>query len=121
MSDALPIIESCENCGACCFEQQSPPGFAMLLSQPHLAEGDSPFAEDFERLQALPETAMAELRTYLADLLDGKEPADGVCIWLDRERNRCRYHEQRPSTCRDFEIDSPECHEWRRQYGIKTP
>ena len=119
MSERLPIIESCEGCGACCFEQQSPPGYVMLLSQPDLAEGDSPFAEDLQRLNKLPEAVLAELRKYLADLLDGKEPADRVCIWLDRRTNQCRHYEHRPSTCREFEINSGECHEWRFQYGVR--
>ena len=68
----------------------------MLLSQPHLAEGDSPFVADLQRLDKLPEAAAAELRKYLADLLDGKEPGDRGCIWLDHQTSQNRYYEHRP-------------------------
>ncbi len=30
-ASSLPIVESCEGCGACCMEQMSPPGYVDYL------------------------------------------------------------------------------------------
>jgi Fe-S-cluster containining protein len=111
----LPTIESCDDCGACCFEQQSPPGYVLLLSNPDYLNDES-VAEDAARIKAMPEEAVAELRSYMSQLLSTDEPADRVCIWLDRESKQCRYHEFRPSICREFERGSEECRDWRLQY-----
>jgi len=121
MSGELPIIESCDNCGACCFEQQSPPGYVMLLSQPDFADDPGPFEDDVERLLQLPEEAITELRSYLKQLLSGNEPEDQACIWLNHETNQCRFHDLRPSVCRDLKLNSEDCHGRREAYGIINP
>lgn len=76
------------------------------------------FAEDAARIRALPEKAMTELRAYMENLLAGQENADRVCIWLNKESRQCRFHEHRPSICREFELGSSECVDWRQQYGV---
>lgn len=73
-------------------------------------------AADVELLQNLPGVAHDERRTHLAKLLTGDSSDDPACIWLDRNTKRCRYHEQRPSICREFEIGSEDCHAWRHQH-----
>ncbi len=118
MEHELRVIETCDNCGACCLEQESPPGYMMLLNSPGMMDNEEAFKADAERLRALPAAAMAELREYLAQLLAGVERSDQVCIWLDHTSMRCRYHEHRPAICREFEIGSAECRGWRQDYGI---
>jgi len=113
----LPVIDSCADCGACCMEQQSPPGYVMLLSSEQMMNADV-FSDDAERIQNLPEVAIAEIKNYMEQLLAGNEREDEACIWLDVETMRCRYHEFRPSICRDFKIGSDDCHSWRQKYGI---
>lgn len=90
----------------------------MLLSKPDGFDEEGVFADDLKRLQQLPESALAELRSYLNKLLAGEESDDDVCLWLDRTTLRCRFHELRPSICREFELNSEECHSWRQQYRI---
>lgn len=41
----LSILKSCDNCGACCLEQQSPPGCVILLSSEEMMSADE-FGQD---------------------------------------------------------------------------
>ena len=91
----------------------------MLLSSEQMMEEAELFAEDVKRIKALPTEAIEQLRSYLQRLLNGEELQDPACIWLNRETNRCRYHEYRPLICRDFEIGSEECLTWRQSYNIE--
>ena len=120
MESDLPIIDSCGDCGACCMEQQSPPGYAMLLSSPELMDDAEMFADDVARLRNLPAEAMKELRDYLKDLLGGRGRPDDFCIWLDRSTKQCRFHEHRPMICRDMEVGGENCRGWRRSYQVDS-
>jgi uncharacterized protein len=117
MEFPLPVIDLCDDCGACCMEQESPPGYVMLLSSPEMMAEET-FREDAERISAMPSALQDELRNYLHQLLAGVERPDTACIWLDKSTMRCRHHEHRPSVCRDFEIGTDECRSWREAYGI---
>ena len=69
-------------------------------------------------------TNQSEWESYVADyrLPDyGSDPQsfDGPCIWLDLDSRRCKHHEFRPRVCRDFEIGSSGCRQWRRYYRDK--
>lgn len=74
--------------------------------------------EDVERLRNLPEDAMEELREYMKRLLAGEGAEGDSCIWLDGQSMRCRYHEHRPSICRDFKVGGEDCLGWRETYQI---
>ena len=114
----LPIIDSCDGCGACCMTQESPPGYAMLLANPQMMDNPGPFAEDVERLRLLPQAAINELRAYLDDVLKKVHRPDEVCIWLNRETKQCRYYDLRPGVCRWLELGSDACREWRDVFGV---
>jgi Fe-S-cluster containining protein len=45
---------------------------------------------------------------------------DGACVHLGTEAspNACGIYEIRGTTCRDFEKGSPQCLEFRRDFGI---
>ena len=77
------------------------------------------FAEDAQRLRALPAAVMSELREYLKDLLAGNEREDPACIWFDQDTGHCRHHEHRPSVCREFEVGSEDCIEWRERFDLQ--
>ena len=115
----LPIVQSCDGCGACCFEQQSPPGYVMLLNSDEAMASDE-CKEDAGRVRNLPAEAIRELRDYIKKVLSGEEAPDSVCLWLDRQSLLCRYHHLRPSICREFEVGSDECLDWRSQYYCPT-
>ena len=118
MINELPIIDSCDNCSACCMEQESPPGYAMLLSSTEMREKADLLEEDVQRLRSLPPAALEELHEYLRQLLAGVTRSTRACIWLDQTTMRCRHHEHRPMICREFEVGSDECRGWRIAYGI---
>lgn len=120
MKESLPIIDSCNDCGACCREQDSPPGYVMLLSSPNLLDDESLQNEDVERFRNLPAAALAELRAYMHELLTGNLESDQPCIWLDLNSMQCRYYEHRPSICRNLEVGGQECREWRDAFEIDT-
>ena len=94
MTSTLPIIESCNGCGACCLSVRSPP-FAVYLD---LADGsyhvwDGADVTELKRLTSAPREAVA---TLLAGNLD-ERPADSPCSWLDLETRQCRYYDHRPA------------------------
>lgn len=115
----LPVIESCDGCGACCMQQSSPPGYLYILSAPeHLAEY-GPFAEDAERVRSLPPEAVALLNAHSERVLSGAydDLGETPCCWLDLETRRCRFYEHRPSICRDgVELGDEACRSWRDEY-----
>jgi Fe-S-cluster containining protein len=114
----LPVIESCDGCGACCREQQSPPGYVALLVDPTLAAG--PFQDDADRLKTLPDAAMQSLQDYIAARRAGSIPDRQLaCIWLTRH-GTCRFYDHRPLICREsLQPGDDGCRSWRRQFQIK--
>lgn len=110
----LPIVNDCDNCGACCFEQGSPPGYLVIMS------GSAWAPVDVRRFAKVPAEAKAEIEAYRKALIAGtvEGNGDGPCCWLDRSTNRCRWYEHRPSICRELEPGSDGCHTWRAEYNI---
>ena len=99
-------------------EQQSPPGYVMLLSSEEMMSSEM-FAEDAKRLRELPEDIMLKLRQYLSQVLAGNERDDPACLWFDENTMQCRHHEHRPSVCREFEIGSEDCVGWRERFDLQ--
>lgn len=111
----LPILD-CGNCGACCLQQESPPMYLLLLLNPQYREH---YPEDAARVVALPGRLKRELHLYSADMKAGKpHPRGGVCLWYDEATKGCGHYDLRPEICRDFEVNSKECHQWREEYRI---
>jgi Fe-S-cluster containining protein len=85
----LPIIESCEGCGACCMTQESPPGYLMILA---LGEDYAASDAELERFRSLPSPVMEEMKSYGARIKAGLDhPNNGVCIWFDEGTRKCRH------------------------------
>lgn len=116
---SLPVIDTCDGCGACCMQQSSPPGYLMILAQPDADWTDGPFAEDAERIKSIPPDAIAALSEYGDKLMAGafNDIGDVPCCWLDLETRQCRWYEHRPSVCRDeLERGDAGCVAWREEY-----
>jgi Fe-S-cluster containining protein len=111
---------NCDNCGACCFEQGSPPGYGFLLHSDMMAVALWPDQADVERVLNLPTEAKAILDDYWLKLRAGKITGDGdsPCCWLDQQTMRCRFYEHRPQICRELDVDSEGCRSWRDEYNI---
>jgi len=108
----LPVLDNCDNCGACCFEQGSPPGYLLFTGQ-ITSELIKFLPDDYERFVMMPADAKAEINDYIDRLENELTSGGGPCCWLDIETRRCRWYQHRPSICRDFELNSEECHGWR--------
>lgn len=98
-SDDIPQ-DPCRDCGACCFEQGSPP---FSIEDP----------EDF--MERLPKEAIDAIRER--SLTWQSEP-DAPCCWLNLHNMRCRFYVFRPQICRDFTPGSEGCQSWRDDYNI---
>lgn len=113
----LPVITSCDDCGACCLDQGAPPDYVALSLNPHLAS-DASFAEDLHRLERLPDEPRRLLTLYLEETAAGLRDRIGPCLWFNAVKKHCSFYDWRPSTCRVFETDSPGCHIYRGRHGV---
>jgi uncharacterized protein len=110
MTETLPVIQSCDECGACCQVVSSPP-FHRVFNE----EGE----DAWERLRYERPDLLAEL---LAD--DHARRANGgpfygtPCLWYNAETRRCRHYDDRPRACRAFELGDVDCRDARRRAGV---
>lgn len=104
----LPTIRSCDDCGACCTEQEQLP--LVLIGERFRLPGVAP----------LPDWLATELRAELERFQrDGWPTPGGPCLWYDPETRRCRHYEYRPVLCRDgVKVGDEACRKWRRGAGI---
>lgn len=114
---SLPIIESCEGCGSCCLEQESPPGYLWILINGRDMNGDAD-SEDVRRFNAMPESSRLELESYRAALVAGfGHPNEEICLWFDERTRQCKHYELRPEICRsDLLLGDEACRRWRDKY-----
>jgi Fe-S-cluster containining protein len=105
-SRKLPVIENCSGCGVCCLHM----GYPAFMDP---VAGSC----DLDYWQAMPDTLREELMAAIAAY---QPPAagelDGPCLWFDMETRQCKHHHYRPRVCRDFQVGSPGCRNWRWHY-----
>ena len=106
----LPIIESCEGCGACC---------RVVTRPPFRRDFDEAGEDAWERLRWDRPDLYAEI---LADERGSRArggPTFGTpCLWLDAATGRCRHYEDRPRACREFALGGVDCRDARRRAGV---
>jgi Fe-S-cluster containining protein len=106
----LPMVESCEGCGACCEHVGYPP-FVWVGEEP-----DYPIAD--EGWRSLPEQMRKEITDHIdahCGLPDGTYGTP--CLWYDRDAKKCLHYELRPQICREFEVGSKDCLSLRADRG----
>ena len=105
--EELPVIASCDGCGACCTEMNSPPFM--------------PARVDGSDLLGISATARGSFEAGMARREEDGWP-DGVpCFWLDPETRRCRHYDDRPDICRfALELGDESCRAWREQLNIQS-
>lgn len=115
----LPVVQSCDGCGACCLEQESPPGYLWILIHGFDIDGN-PNSEDVKRFNAMPPESLAEFHAYAQRMRDqGEHPNDSICIWFDEQKRQCKHYDLRPSICREeLQVNDEACHRWREAYQI---
>lgn len=128
----LPLAESCDGCGDCCLHMGYPA--FMLPRKPASVEGVRTDAELLRLIEQgwteeelltghageshwhrLPDDLRAEWEAYVS-AYESTGELDRPCFWFDSETRRCRHHQYRPQVCRDFEIGSTVCKQWRQHY-----
>lgn len=106
----LPVIDSCDDCGACCQVVSRPP-FRRVFDE----EGE----DAWERLKwDRPDLLDAFLADEQARIANGGPYYGTPCIWLDIPNGRCRHYEYRPRACREFEVGAQDCRDARRRAGV---
>ena len=108
-SDASPELD-CLSCGACC----KTAGNGNILIPP----------EDLVRWHRIGRSDIArkiQPRHFGSEAFAAR--ADGGCIHLGTKDspNACSIYADRGTTCVDFERGSPQCHEFRRDFGLEPP
>ncbi len=110
MPPDLPVIDSCDDCGACCRVVTLPPFVRHL---------DGTGEEAWERLGWDRPDLKAGVMDRIRALRSGGEATFGsACSWYDDESGRCRHHEYRPAACRAFAIGGVDCRDARRRAGV---
>ncbi len=108
----LPILSSCDDCGACCLVVTEPP-FRRVF------DGDG--EEAWNTLKRAHPALVAEILTHQAARREAGVPSHGSpCLWYDPATRKCRHHPLRPQACRAFTIASPDCLDARRRAGIEA-
>ena len=103
---SLSVVD-CHGCGACCTEQAGLPVTWYLAID----------RAGFEKLPASLQSELVARRD--AWKATGLYPQDGTpCVWYDSLAKRCRNYEDRPQVCRDLEVGSDSCLQWRRVKGV---
>lgn len=99
----LPLIQSCEGCGACCMGMNSPPFIGR----------------DDPELLAAPLDVHKSYEDGMVQRDRDGWPDFVPCFWLDLETRKCKHYEHRPEVCRDaLVINDDGCRHWREEYKI---
>lgn len=111
----LPIIDSCDDCGACCMEQTTPPGFSAYAAGRPEFWGDP---DDYALYLSAPIEAKQLIVDQVERLRNREFLGEVPCCWLDLSTMRCRFYDHRPGICRGFDVGSEGCRAWRDEYNI---
>lgn len=102
---------------------------AFNLTAEQLVSLESESTADSQSLLALSESARADLnrwrglsvalrREILEQMKGYQAPKsgelDGPCSWFDAQSRLCQHHEFRPQVCREFQVGSRGCLDWRQ-------
>jgi Fe-S-cluster containining protein len=109
-SSFLPVIASCDGCGACCLVVTAPP-FRRVFGE----AGE----DTWERLRWERPDLVAAFLSDEAERRSSGRPGYGTpCTWYDAGSGRCRHYEYRPRACREFVIGATDCRDARRRAKI---
>lgn len=106
----LSVIDSCDDCGACCQVVTSPPFYHVF---------EEVGEEAWDRLQReRPELLNELLADNRARQANGGPFYGTPCLWYDAQTKQCRHYQYRPLACRQFEVGGYDCHDARRRAKI---
>ena len=93
-------------------EQNAPPGYHAVLNR------SWDIQDDIDRVAALSDEAMELLEGFATSVADGSMVDDSPCVWLDQDTRKCRFYDERPAICRDFEMGGRWCQSWKQKYEV---
>lgn len=104
----LPAIKDCNDCGACCTQQEALPLGWYL--------GVTPLGNP----ASLPPAILEELRQLAEHFDQVGWPGNGEpCVWYDQATKQCKHYEHRPDICRDtVKVGDDSCRRWRQELGV---
>ena len=106
----LPVIDSCDHCGACCL---------VVARPPFRHDFDDQGEDAWERLRSdRPDLFEALIDDETSRRAEGRPSYGTPCIWLDAETRRCLHYELRPHACREFAVGDDDCRDARRRAGV---
>ena len=106
----LPVIGSCDGCGACCLVVTSPPFYRIF---------DGGGEDAWERLGWDRPDLRAEILAAERGRGESGAPSYGTpCLWYDPTTAACRHYEFRPRACRAFALGGGDCRDARRRAGV---
>ncbi len=109
----LPVIDSCDGCGACCRVVVRPPYYRVF---------EELWEDAWERLRrGRPDLLAALIASEKADQEAGLPDYGRPCQWYDAATARCLHYEYRPLACHEFEVGGEDCRDARRRAGIASP
>lgn len=111
----------CEGCGgACCHNQESPPGLVGYLPGASFEHED---CDDARRVREMPEELRRGLIRYKNRLLAGLKPYHPqypTCLWLDKATGKCKHYRWRPDVCREFKAGGKDCRRIKAEFATMT-
>lgn len=111
-TESLPVIGSCDGCGACCMHV-GVPLFKFQID----GSGGSPELPDEQEWVDLPD----DLKEAHVNFLKNNKFDDyngTPCYWLDPETRKCTHYDYRPEVCRWFEMGGVNCIEFREELDV---
>jgi Fe-S-cluster containining protein len=109
-SKILPVIESCDGCGACCQVVTSPPFYRVF---------DESGEDAWERLKWERPDLWAQLLADTRSRRASGGPLYGTpCLWFDAVTARCLHYDYRPRACHEFAVGGSDCRDARRRAGV---
>ena len=121
----LPLLHpagACGDCGLCCTEIGTPPGFAAFFPRSGGISDADRASDDYGHLMSAPVAARIELLHYYAAVDRGETEDRSAyavpCLWYDPVAKACRHYEHRPQVCREFRPGSCACRRWRAGGGL---
>lgn len=93
----IPVI-SCDGCGVCCMHVGCPP--FMPWEEEKLPPN---LKEEFQQILV---TRQVQIKATGDDWVP--------CAWFDWSTRKCKHYEHRPEVCREFEVGSSECINFRK-------
>jgi Fe-S-cluster containining protein len=110
MTPALPLIDSCDGCGACC---------RVVTLPPFVRHIDGTGEDGWERLRWDRPDLMDELSQAARSVKSTGAVSFGTpCSWYDPASCRCRHYDYRPAACRAFALGGIDCRDARRRAGM---